>query len=148
MVSAQCLGEQTGAEESSQPQGVPTYGGEVMDDYTKDCGDHSCILRDRTKPDGMRTQGGCAHYKHAGPEANAQLRALGAEIVRLRRDHGVVIHALLRRLGADDVTLTHDEVMAAAEESMRRDVFIAEEHDKILTGTVRVYSALRFRGGR
>lgn len=35
MVSAQCLGEQTEAEESSQPQGVPTYGRErVMRDMS------------------------------------------------------------------------------------------------------------------
>ena len=66
------------------------------------------------------------------------------EEARRRADYEVVIHALLRRLGVDEVTLTHAEIMAAAEDCERRDVFIVEEHDKILTGTARVYSALRF----
>lgn len=55
-----------------------------MTDYTKDCGDGSCILRDRSKPSGMRTNGGCQHLTARGPEANAQLYALGMEIVALR----------------------------------------------------------------
>lgn len=56
----------------------------MSDQYITDCGDGSCVLRDRSKPSGMHTNGGCQHLKRSGPEANAQLRALGAEIVRLR----------------------------------------------------------------
>lgn len=53
--------------------------------YTTECSDRHCILRDPTKPMGMRTNGGCQHLKRQGPEANAQIRAMGAEIVRLRQ---------------------------------------------------------------
>ena len=53
--------------------------------YVTDCLDHSCILRDKAKPAGQRTQGGCRHLKERGPELNKQLRAMGAEIVRLRQ---------------------------------------------------------------
>lgn len=31
----------------------------TTDEYTTDCGDGSCILRDRSKPSGQRTNGGC-----------------------------------------------------------------------------------------
>ena len=30
---------------------------------TLDCGDNSCYYRDRTKPSGMRTNGGCSCFK-------------------------------------------------------------------------------------
>jgi len=29
---------------------------------TLDCGDNSCLFRDRTKPGGMRTNGGCSCF--------------------------------------------------------------------------------------
>lgn len=57
----------------------------MTDHYTTECSDGGCILRDRSQPGGMRTNGGCQHLKRQGPEGNAQLRAMGAEIVRLRR---------------------------------------------------------------
>lgn len=53
--------------------------------YTERCSDGNCILRDREKPEGTRTNGGCRHLKERGPQLNAQLRAMAAEIVRLRR---------------------------------------------------------------
>lgn len=57
-----------------------------MSDYITDCSDCGCILRDHAKPKGQRTNGGCRHLKERGPEATKQLMALGAEIVRLRRE--------------------------------------------------------------
>lgn len=57
----------------------------MTDHYTTECSDRHCILRDPTKPMGMRTNGACRHLRETGPAANAQLRAMGAEIVRLRR---------------------------------------------------------------
>lgn len=30
---------------------------------TLDCGDNSCLFRDRTKPSGMRTNGGCRCFR-------------------------------------------------------------------------------------
>lgn len=54
------------------------------DENLTPCGDVSCILRDRARG-GVGTNGGCQHLKARGPQLNALLRALGAEVVRLRR---------------------------------------------------------------
>lgn len=60
-------------------------------------------------------------------------------------DLTIIVHALLRRLGADDVTLTADEIYRAAEDAERRElVFTEETADRLRWGTVRVWSALRF----
>lgn len=50
-----------------------------------DCGDHSCIFRDPSKPSGMRTQGGCQHLKLDHLETRRLFRAMAQEIVRLRK---------------------------------------------------------------
>ena len=35
---------------------------------TLDCGDNSCLFRDRTKPGGMRTNGGCRCFDDLKPK--------------------------------------------------------------------------------
>lgn len=62
-----------------------------------DCGDSGCILRDRSKPSGMRTNGGCQHLTGSPQELRAQARAMGAEIVRLRAE----VSSLIARLEAE-----------------------------------------------
>lgn len=59
-----------------------------MTAYTEPCSDGNCILRDKSQPRGMHTNGGCQHLKERGPEATKQLMALGAEVVALRREMG------------------------------------------------------------
>lgn len=58
-----------------------TTANEVMEP----CSDRNCILLDLTKPrGGMHTNGGCEHLGNGRPGTLALLRAMGAEIVRLR----------------------------------------------------------------
>lgn len=60
-------------------------------------------------------------------------------------DLTIIVHALLRRLGTDDVTLTADEIYRAAEDMERRElVFTEETADRLRWGTVRLQSWLRF----
>jgi hypothetical protein len=51
-----------------------------------DCGDSGCILRDRSQPSGQRTNGGCQHLKLDQHETRRLVRALAAEVLRLRAD--------------------------------------------------------------
>ena len=51
---------------------------------TDDCGDTNCVLRDRSKPGGMRTNGGCQHLKEGPHETRALVRELAAELVAQR----------------------------------------------------------------
>jgi hypothetical protein len=50
-----------------------------------DCQDSGCIFRDRTKPGGMRTQGGCQHLKLEPIELRRTLMEAAAELTALRR---------------------------------------------------------------
>ena len=54
----------------------------MSDDLTP-CSDAHCILAEQPRR-GMCTQGGCQHLKARGPEVTRLLRALAAEVRRLR----------------------------------------------------------------
>lgn len=56
-----------------------------------DCRDHSCVLRDRSQPGGMRTNGGCQHMKLSPPEMQRCIREMGHEIARLRDALGAAL---------------------------------------------------------
>lgn len=57
----------------------------MTDDALTDCGDRSCILRDRSNLGGMRTNGGCQHLKMDPPETRRLVRKLAAMLDKARR---------------------------------------------------------------
>lgn len=48
------------------------------------CSDAHCIMAEKPRR-GMCTQGGCRHLQERGPELYSLLRAMAAEILRLRK---------------------------------------------------------------
>lgn len=44
------------------------------------CGDGSCILRDRSKPMGMHTNGGCQHLQLSPHDTRVLLRSMAMEL--------------------------------------------------------------------
>lgn len=54
---------------------------------TKDCGDSGCINRDKTKPAGMRTNGGCRCRKASRNQREGELAALKCAVEALEQEH-------------------------------------------------------------
>ena len=50
---------------------------------TKDCGDSGCINRDKTKPAGMRTNGGCRCRRASRNQREGELAALKVALEKL-----------------------------------------------------------------
>jgi hypothetical protein len=57
-----------------------------MSDYL-DCGDNSCMFRDRSKPSGMRTNGGCSCFKDLPTEKRMFVRAMYRKLAALREEN-------------------------------------------------------------
>lgn len=57
----------------------------LMRSRVDDCGDSGCIFRDRSKPSGMRTNGGCMHLTEHPSEVRMTLVEAAAELTALRR---------------------------------------------------------------
>lgn len=69
---------------------------------------------------------------------------MGDDSKRAIGDLTVIVHALLRRLGTDDVTLTSDEIYRAAEDAGKREILVIEDSERLMRGEVRIQSWLRF----
>lgn len=54
---------------------------------TKDCGDSGCINRDKTKPAGMRTNGGCRCRRASRNQREGELAALKCAVEALEKPY-------------------------------------------------------------
>ena len=56
---------------------------ELLRESLIDCGDTSCQFRERKKPSGMRTNGGCRCWQNMSPNEQRRWAVVAAQTLRL-----------------------------------------------------------------